>query len=176
MKRIIILILGAIFCVLPCIEPEIGSIYYLSPWIWLLCFLFYTRTMEKKTEWLIFTGIFLIAYEIRYRNFMGDSSFYYIIVSAIILTFGQERIPINSSVFLRICVIDVCRAVQRNALHSNLVLIKILIDIQTQKFFYRIFMRVNPLRYERIKIIHGQFRRALGAGCSLNRFMDSFPV
>ena len=121
MKRIIILILGAIFCVLPCIEPEIGSIYYLSPWIWLLCFLFYTRTMEKKTEWLVFTGIFLIAYEIRYRNFMGDSSFYYSIVSVILLIVLSiaNTIPFildrfyykNGSVFLKVFIFPIARIV-----------------------------------------------------------------
>ena len=85
LQRRVILILGAFFCILPCIIEENGLIYFLSPWIWISCFLFYTRTMDRKREWLFFVLVFLIAYEIRYRNFMGDSDMFFIISSSVIL-------------------------------------------------------------------------------------------
>ena len=83
--RAAVLTLGAVFCILPGNGQEWGLVYCLSPWIWILCFLFYTRTLEKKREWLVFAVILLAAYEVRYRHFMGDSALSFMIASDLLL-------------------------------------------------------------------------------------------
>ena len=46
--RIIILAAGILFFIIPMFNTENDAIYVISPWIYLCCFLFFTRTIEKK--------------------------------------------------------------------------------------------------------------------------------
>ena len=83
--RTALLLAGALFLILPRINTEDNVLFVLSPWIWQTCFLFYSRTIRKKREWLLFGFVFLTAVEIRYLHFLGDSEAYYNIVSILLL-------------------------------------------------------------------------------------------
>ncbi len=69
--RLIILLTGCVFLILPHFTGENEFIYTISPWIYLTCFIFYERTMERKTEWGIFIFLLLTSIEIRYQDFLG---------------------------------------------------------------------------------------------------------
>ena len=71
--RIIILAAGILFFIIPMFNTENDAIYVISPWIYLCCFLFFTRTIEKRVEWVIFGILFLAANEVRYFGFLGHS-------------------------------------------------------------------------------------------------------
>ena len=83
--RTALLLAGALFLILPRINTEDNVLFVLSPWIWQACFLFYSRTIQKKREWLLFGFVFLTAVEIRYMQFLGDSEMYYNLVSILLL-------------------------------------------------------------------------------------------
>lgn len=70
--RICVLAAGIIFYILPQFTKEIEFFYVLSPWIYLACFLYYTRTIERKRDWMIFLAAMLVGSEVRFRFFLGD--------------------------------------------------------------------------------------------------------
>ena len=67
------MLIGLVFFVLPLINKENDLLYAVSPWIYLSCFLYFTRTIEKKREWVYFCIIYLTACELRFIGFLGDS-------------------------------------------------------------------------------------------------------
>ena len=83
--RTALLLAGALFLILPRFYEEVNVLYVLSPWIWQVCFLFYSRTIHKKRDWLLFVLVFMAATEIRYLRFLGDYEAYYRLISAFLL-------------------------------------------------------------------------------------------
>ena len=83
--RMVILAAGLSFLILPHFTKENETIYVLAPWIYLTCFLFYSRSMEKRWEWIIFSAVLLFGLEVRYRDFLGDSEIVLEIASVILL-------------------------------------------------------------------------------------------
>ena len=82
--RNLILTAGAVVFVLPGFNTEVALLYALAPWIYLSCFLYYTRTIENRWDWLWFELVSLLAIEIRYRHFMGDSQLIYMAASLLL--------------------------------------------------------------------------------------------
>lgn len=83
--RYITILAGALCFVLPGLNTEIEILYTLSPWIWQACFLYYTRTIEKKRDWLLFAMLFLISHEIRFVEFLGDTEQSFGLIAALLL-------------------------------------------------------------------------------------------
>ena len=83
--RYITILAGALCFVLPGLNTEIEILYTLSPWIWQACFLYYTRTIEKKRDWLLFALLFLISHEIRFVEFLGDTEQSFGLIAALLL-------------------------------------------------------------------------------------------
>ena len=80
--RYTIFIFGLLVFVLPAINTEDDLLYVVSPWLYISCFLFYVRTMERKRGWILFALVYLIGYEIRFAGFLGGVSRYYDFISA----------------------------------------------------------------------------------------------
>lgn len=85
MTRLFLLMGGVASFLLPCINTEIDLIYVLSPWVYLTCFLLYTRTIRKKWEWVVFEVIFLTILELRYQDFLGGTKILLTLVSVLLL-------------------------------------------------------------------------------------------
>ena len=83
--RYSLLIIGLLEFILPGINTEDDLLYVVSPWIYIACFLFFIRTIEKKRDWFLVSIIYLMGYEIRYRGFLGGVSIYYDLISAALI-------------------------------------------------------------------------------------------
>ncbi|MBO6159098.1 MAG: hypothetical protein J6P72_07545 [Firmicutes bacterium] len=93
--RYLLLLIGAVFFILPRVNTELDLIYILSPWIYLTCFIYFTRTMARKLDWLVFSLVLLTAHELRYESFLGDYeiSFLWISIALNAVLTGFNLIP-----------------------------------------------------------------------------------
>ena len=82
--RYLVLLVGAVFFVLPRYFTELDLIYVLSPWIYLTSFLYFTRT-SRRFSWLAFSFVYLIVHEIRYERFLGDYETAFTWISLVLL-------------------------------------------------------------------------------------------
>ena len=71
--RLIVLLIGVLEFILPLVNTEDDILYVFSPWIYIGCFLYFTRTIKRKREWVFFGIVFLTACELRYVGFLGDT-------------------------------------------------------------------------------------------------------
>ena len=83
--RLILFLIGCVFFIVPVINTERDVLYVISPWIYITCFLFFTRTIEKKREWIFFGLMFLTSCELRYIGFLGDTGEMFDLYSALLL-------------------------------------------------------------------------------------------
>ena len=83
--RYIILAIGLFFVLIPLTNRENDILYIISPWIFLGCFLYFTRTIKKKREWLLFGFAYLVSYELRYAGFLGGTEILTDIISLLLI-------------------------------------------------------------------------------------------
>ena len=83
--RYSLVIIGFLEFILPSVNTEDDLLYVVSPWIYIACFLFFIRTIEKKRDWFLVSFVYLLGYEIRYMGFLGGVSLYYDLISAALI-------------------------------------------------------------------------------------------
>ena len=83
--RYALFLIGVVFYILPTFNTENDILYVISPWIYITSFLYYTRTIERKREWGIFSFVFLTAHEFRYSGFLGDTAAYFDFISMLLI-------------------------------------------------------------------------------------------
>lgn len=71
--------------VVPIVNTEDDLLYVVSPWIYISSFLLFTRTIENKKDWLYFGVLFLIACELRFWGFLGDTEELFDLYSLLLL-------------------------------------------------------------------------------------------
>ena len=79
--RIGVLAVGLLAFILPALDTENRLLYTLAPWVFLSCFLYFTRTAATKRDWILFWLVCMTATQLRFKNFMGDSEPFYILSS-----------------------------------------------------------------------------------------------
>lgn len=91
----IALLVGFICYIAPVFTGQYTWIYVACPWLYLFCFLFYTRRIQKKRQWIVFALVFCTANEIRYFDLLGTSLFYVKIASvlAVVIASGVLLLP-----------------------------------------------------------------------------------
>ena len=83
--RLLVLLMGVLMLILPTYNTELDILYIISPWIYITCFLFYTRTIQHKLEWIPFCTIYLTGCEIRYYSFLGNTGDNFILISILLI-------------------------------------------------------------------------------------------
>ena len=73
-----VLIIGALAMAIPRFFPEVGAIYSVAPWVYLVCFLFFLRKNHTRRGFLIFMIAYLLTMQVRYACIIGDQ---YLLVS-----------------------------------------------------------------------------------------------
>lgn len=83
--RFLCLVGGLLQFIFISINTENDLVYACSPWLYIGFFLFYTRTVEKKSDWFFFVFVYLTVNEIRYAGFLGQTGEYFNLYSMLLI-------------------------------------------------------------------------------------------